>query len=114
MNDNGDSKTPVSKLVSEQNPDSTPETEGLARGPLERPSKEIVFKVVSTGKWKYLVMANYALMYILIAGVLGNALDWWRFDIEPAVVATFTGATIGATIPLYLHFSINPKPSKDA
>ncbi len=114
MNDGGDSKTPVSKLISEQNPGSTPETDGLARDPLERPTKEIVFKVASAGKWKYLVMVNYAFMYILIVGVLGNALDWWKFDIEPAVVATFVGATIGATIPLYLQFSIGPKPSKNA
>ena len=114
MNDD-DSKMPVRSLVSEQQkPDSTQETDELASSSPERPVKEIVFQVASAGKWKYVAITNYAIMYVLMLGtIIGDTSGLWEFKIDQAVLATFIGATIGSTIPLYLQFSIGKKSSQD-
>ena len=41
--------------------------------------------------------------------ILGDALLGWKLEVDPAVLATFIGATIGSTIPLYLQFSVGKK-----
>lgn len=53
---------------------------------------------------------NYAIMYLLMfVTILGDALLGWKLEVDPAVLATFIGATIGSTIPLYLQFSVGKK-----
>ena len=101
---------PVSSLVAEpQRPDSTEDDEALA-SKVEKRSTSLVLSVESTGKWKYAALANYAIMYgLLVATVLGDSSGWWHVAIDPAVLATFIGATIGSTIPLYLKFRMGNK-----
>lgn len=114
MNDD-DSKNPVSHLVREQALESTEEADELASKAPERPTKSIIFHVASAGKWKHVAIANYAIMYFLMLGtVIGDTLGLWEIKIDQAVLATFVGATIGSTIPLYLQFSIGKKLSQDA
>ena len=109
MSDN--SKTPIRNLIAErQVPDSTEDANDLAKNISDRPVQRIIFNVASAGKWKYVAITNYIAMYFLmLTTILGDTFDWWHVQVDPAVLATFMGATIGSTIPLYLQFSIGKK-----
>ena len=110
MNDNN--STPVSSLVADPNrPDSKKDDEELAKG-IQKQSSPIVISVSSAGKWKFMALANYAVMYFLMgAVVVGDTSGWWHVQVDHAVLATFIGATIGSTIPLYLQFRMGNKSS---
>lgn len=108
MSDNN--STPVSKLVADPNrPNSKKDDEELAED-IQKQSHPIVVSVGSVGKWKFMALANYAVMYVLLGAVIiGDTFGWWYVQVDQAVLATFIGATIGSTIPLYLQFRVNNK-----
>lgn len=57
-----------------------------------------------------MALANYVVMYLLLGAVIiGGTFDLWHVQVDQVVLATFIGATIGSTIPLYLQFSMGKK-----
>lgn len=66
--------------------------------------------MTSTGRWKYVAIANLGIMYVLmLTTIAGDTTGLLHVRIDPTVLATFIGSTLGSTIPLYLQFSIGKK-----
>ena len=108
MSDNN--KTPISNLVKEERVRSTKNANILAGDLSERPTEQVIVSMTSSGNWRYAVMTNYLVMYVLMfTTILGDTLGWWHVEIDPVLLATFVGATLGSTIPMYLQFRIGKK-----
>ena len=103
-------KSPIFHSVSEpQRPASTKDDNILAQEVAKQPSPLFIV-MTAAGNWKYMAFANYFAMYFLmIMVIVGDTFNLWNFQIDQAVLATFVGATIGSTIPLYLQFRIGQK-----
>lgn len=105
MNDN--SNTPVSHLVADTKQPNSKKTHEDLTEDIQKQPHLLVISISSAGRWKYMALANYVVMYFLMGAVIiGDTSDLWHVQVDQAVLATFIGATIGSTIPLYLQFRI--------
>ena len=105
-----DNKAPVSNLVAEpRRLDNTKDDDTIAED-IKKQSHPIFISVSSAGKWRFMAFGNYLVMYFLMGVVItGDTFGLWHVQVDQAVLATFIGATIGSTIPLYLQFRIGNK-----